>query len=132
MKCLNIVSVCELQEELKPLNVSKYSQNCHNFPLGQHLHQHVTKCFSSTLQEVLSRVMKHFCSCTSVRSFISLLFRSIPDVTDASVGLTDVRTTFLSLEHFSSLAVFRGSESSEKYLHLCSEGLMGLERHEGE
>ncbi len=35
-----------------------------------------------------------------------------PDVTDASVGLTDVRTTFLGLEHFSSLAVFRGSDSA--------------------
>ncbi len=43
---------------------------------------------------------------------------TFPDVTDASVGLTDVRTTFLGLEHFSSLAVFRGSDSaliSSKY-----------------
>ncbi len=44
-----------------------------------------------------------------------------------------VLTTFLGIERVSCIAVYAGSESSQiSYLNLCSESLMGLERHEGE
>ncbi len=51
----------------------------------------------------------------------------------------DVLTTFLGLEHVSCIAVYVGPESSQitsKNILICvlkmNEGLMGLERHEGE
>ncbi len=50
-----------------------------------------------------------------------------------------VLTTFLGLEHFSSVAVYAGSESSrisQKNILICvlkmNEGLMGLEQCEDE